>query len=309
VDFSVIYIIGDVRSGSTLLDYLLSCHPQVVSVGEMHRLSDFYFKKSLLAKSWKYKCSCGKILSECTFWKNIVEESNLPEDFETAITFHQPLKSALNKRKQIKSMKGILESAVFFKEENIAKNCWNIYEQISKQTGKRIIIDSSKNAFQAIFLDKQKRTEIKFLLLERDIKSVAYSKMKRINDKRQFVGNKVNNIFYQLVGSFLTVKTNRNISEVIKQISGTANVKKINYMQLTTEPETTIKDICNWLNIESYTIPEQTLTTNNIFHVIGGSPSRYEKKKIQPDFKSDKYFENHALASAIGNFLKVALKN
>jgi len=299
----IIYIIADVRSGSTLLDYLLSCHPQVISVGEMHRLSDFYFKKSLLAKSWEYKCSCGEILNECSFWKNVVDKSQLPENFETAITFNQPLKIALNRRKQIKSIQEALNSHALL-EESIIKNYWDIYTEVGKQTGKKIIIDSSKNAYQAVFLNKYKRADIKFILLERDIKSVAYSKMKRINEKKQFIGDKINNIYYQLIGSFLTKKKNRNISEIIKQTSGSDSVKKIDYMQLATKPETTIKELCNWLNLEYFPLPKYTSERDEVSHVIGGSPDRYKKEIIKPDLKSDKYFRQKKLSSVFGELLE-----
>src|SRR5690606_29287161 len=65
------------------------------------------------------------------------------------------------------------------KGKKVAENRWEIYKTIQKNTGKKIIIDSSKEPYEAYYLNKYKKGEIFFLLMERDIWEVAYSKMRR----------------------------------------------------------------------------------------------------------------------------------
>ena len=58
----VIYISGIGRSGSTLLDIILSTSEKVFSVGEI-------FKYNQMLRE-NIKCSCGKKVKDCSFWKD-----------------------------------------------------------------------------------------------------------------------------------------------------------------------------------------------------------------------------------------------
>ena len=41
VNGEILYVLSDVRSGSTLLDQLLGAHPSIFSVGELHWLAAY----------------------------------------------------------------------------------------------------------------------------------------------------------------------------------------------------------------------------------------------------------------------------
>ncbi len=62
----VIYILGNSHSGSTLLGFLLSAHPDVVNLGE------------LKGRTWLKErfCSCGHPVGECAFYGNFFERFN-----------------------------------------------------------------------------------------------------------------------------------------------------------------------------------------------------------------------------------------
>src|SRR5262249_16249334 len=65
----VIYIGSAAHSGSTLLDLMLSSHPDVVSVGELKQLRRF----CVLDKQFK-SCSCGELtIYSCKFWMGVEE--------------------------------------------------------------------------------------------------------------------------------------------------------------------------------------------------------------------------------------------
>jgi len=61
----IIYIVGLSHSGSTLLDFLLSHHPEILGLGEV-----FYFlnKKRSTFEKTELTCSCGGEMSDCYFW-------------------------------------------------------------------------------------------------------------------------------------------------------------------------------------------------------------------------------------------------
>lgn len=69
-----IIIVGLEHSGTTLLDTLLSCHPQVVGLGEVLQVLDDGFRNSYYKRWGSYsdvdQCSCGKRHAECPVWGN-----------------------------------------------------------------------------------------------------------------------------------------------------------------------------------------------------------------------------------------------
>lgn len=70
-DKQLIYILSDERSGSTALDYVLSTHPDLMTVGELRLLNHFYNKKGK-SRLAKWRCTCGVNVSECPFWDEVL---------------------------------------------------------------------------------------------------------------------------------------------------------------------------------------------------------------------------------------------
>jgi hypothetical protein len=80
----VLYILGPSYSGSTLLTFLLASHPEIATVGEL--------KASAMGDIESYRCSCGALLKECNFWRQVqhgMQERSTPfslADFGTHFT-------------------------------------------------------------------------------------------------------------------------------------------------------------------------------------------------------------------------------
>src|ERR1051326_8938481 len=62
----VLYILSPSYSGSTLLTFLWASHPDIATVGEL--------KASAMGDLETYRCSCGSLLKECCFWKQVQHE-------------------------------------------------------------------------------------------------------------------------------------------------------------------------------------------------------------------------------------------
>ena len=60
----LVYIASDVRSGSTLLDFILGSHPKITSVGEIQFLLD-HFKREPERIGWI--CESGNPLTSLVF--------------------------------------------------------------------------------------------------------------------------------------------------------------------------------------------------------------------------------------------------
>jgi Sulfotransferase family len=66
-DPELLYILSPSFSGSTLLTCLLAAHPEIATVGEL--------KASAMGDVNTYRCSCGALLVECRFWRQVKEET------------------------------------------------------------------------------------------------------------------------------------------------------------------------------------------------------------------------------------------
>ena len=69
---TVIYIISDRRSGSTLLENILSKSIEIVSIGELAMLKG-HIEKNGPGDLWNWNCSCGKTIMQCEFWSKVLQ--------------------------------------------------------------------------------------------------------------------------------------------------------------------------------------------------------------------------------------------
>jgi hypothetical protein len=67
-----VFIVGYTRSGSTLLEQLLSIAPGTVAVGEMAYL----WEQKVRNNSY---CGCGSKWTNCSFWKSILGDLPSPD--------------------------------------------------------------------------------------------------------------------------------------------------------------------------------------------------------------------------------------
>ena len=304
----VVYIIADNRSGSTLLDYMLSLHPDALTLGEVHHLHGHYYRKGNgLTRNWE--CSCGKSVQQCEFWSEVLEKVSFQESFETKILRKEPNWAVLNKQMHSFLLnRSIQDKAVLSQGKNVAQNTWKIYKSIYEQEKKSVIIDSSKIGLKAFFLEKHKEGNIRFLHLERDIRAVSYSKLNRrrgfSEEAKKYFNTGDGSIYRDILESYKTRYENRFFSQLIKNISGNKVVQKITYEDLADYPVKTMSKIYSFLEMEQVTPPSMTNQNEEQQHALGGSPSRFEAKKIKPDMRWKSYFQSKPLASSLGRFLQ-----
>src|SRR5690242_9267801 len=86
---TVIYVVSDRRSGSTLLENILSKSPQVTSLGELNTLKGHILKQGP-GERWNWNCACGQPLTLCEFWSPILKNTyeDDPSCFDTNIEWN-----------------------------------------------------------------------------------------------------------------------------------------------------------------------------------------------------------------------------
>lgn len=163
---SVIYISGEGRSGSTLLDRILGTLEGVSSFNEIYELWGHGFLKN-------GKCACGQEIKACSFWAKVsaevIEKHGRPE---------QLLKlqdDVDHSRHLLKIITGI-SSPAFCNKLNAHKEVLNtLYQSLAKNSGNNIIVDSSKLPSRALILSQIPGIKVYVIHLVRDVRGVIHS--------------------------------------------------------------------------------------------------------------------------------------
>jgi hypothetical protein len=308
----VVYIIADNRSGSTLLDYLISCHPDAISVGELHHIQGYYNKTGVGIRT-NWKCSCGADVQHCEFWREVLSEASFADSMETKMVAEEAKWSFLNSALHRNALNDLLSTERIDKKgRTVAENSWRLYAAINRLKNKLIIIDSSKNPIEAYYRFKYRKGNIRFLLLERNVLAVAYSNTTRTlelsDEVRSAMSIKDKPVVFNIIASFKILLRNRQIARRIQQEANEDVVKTVSYEDLANDPSGTMSDIWAFLGVSSIELPTTTNQYSSVPHILGGSPSRYSKLEIKPDNRWKDYYKSRPILYAIGKLVLRIIK-
>ena len=260
---NIIYIAGEIRSGTTVIDLFLSNRNGAISVGELRNLEDFIDKKDI---GWTYdwQCSCGKQVENCKFWNKIINE------------FH------IEKKKKIETK--IKRENKCEKNYEIANNCWKIYKIISKNENKKYIIDSSKEAIQLKYLNKTNyKNKIKTIYVIRDSRAVSFSQKNwELKNNPHRKPSYIRQILRWLITNISLV----NLLSMEKKIEFII----IKYEDFAKNPNSMLDSVCKKLDISLENKNIQTISIQNK-HTIAGSPNKIKFNKTP--IKLDRRWTNH----------------
>lgn len=186
----VTYILAPGHSGSTLLGLLLGAHPLIATVGELKVVPSSFRSGEL--------CSCGKRMDRCGFWQQVarcLSEKGLDmhsEGFQT----HPRHNRSLAQRLIASQVRGPLwerARALAMRAWPGARRCRQhtvehnaaIIRTILDITGRRLFLDTSKDASRLRYLDESGMFNIKVLHMIRDGRAVSYSLIRKGLDASQ----------------------------------------------------------------------------------------------------------------------------
>jgi hypothetical protein len=158
----VIYILGNSHSGSTLLGFLLSAHPDIVNLGE------------LKGKTWLKDrfCSCGHSVGDCPFYADFFPTFNaLKKRVITDIRGTHPIKFFIRKNISL--------------DQTSAHELKAFYTAVSHQVSSTVpnakfITDTSKSvSLLNAWLNILPREKIKIIYLKRQTEANVASFVKR----------------------------------------------------------------------------------------------------------------------------------
>lgn len=243
---------GAGRSGTTLMATILNANEDVVAIGEMHQFKDYL--------NGEKACSCGEVLQVCPFWKGI--QQKLP---------HSTIQSLVNGEK-CESHKNI-PKLLFTKRPN--KNYLEtqeiIFHNISSQSPKKVLLDSSKYIGRYLLLKKSKRLNVRGIYVVRDVRGVVNSFGKKVQTPKS---PSATLLYYGLINFFGQL--------VCWMDQGVIKVKYEDFVENPIKELERINQHVFFGEKKKVTLPEFL----EVPHIIGGNRMKSEKKiHIKPDFK------------------------
>lgn len=293
---TVIYIISDRRSGSTLLENILSRSSEVFSVGELAMLHGHILQKGP-GDRWNWTCSCGEPVLQCTFWSPVLEKTwkGHEPDFNTNIVWNYKSKKLLSVAVwPFLFRKKLLDITGNNRNKNVQPTLSHLYHAIFEQSGKTYIVDSSKDPLQALSIYMGQRDfEVKIIWLKRDIRATAISKSrwKELNVKKQKSVGKI----------MLDVLYYRRLSLAVCGFIMQQDLLKMDYENIAQHTQQELDRITSAFRFDEYQAPEFMFVEND--HTIGGTPNRFSKRPIVYDEAWKKEFKNKKLLYWIGGIL------
>jgi len=165
----VLLILSCARSGSTLLDILLSNHPDITSGGElaMMHVDRGYPENNI--------CACGEYFTECPHWGPIFREWSGEGEVDVAAYTRLQMRYEYAWNASLATAFGakrLLSEPGF---EHYAAQTAKLMQVIQERSGKAVIVDSSKDQYRALAMAGSTQVQAVMVHLVRDPRAVAWS--------------------------------------------------------------------------------------------------------------------------------------
>jgi len=169
----VVYITGDGRSGSTLLDRIIGTLDGVSSFNEIKQVWHRGFIMNL-------PCSCGEKFDVCPFWSAVFAEMFKGSGSQSEIQRILDLHNSIDVTRYFPKLYTGVYNNTFRKKLAEYRNVLRrLYFAIAKVAGCEIIVDSSKHAIRAVILAEIPGIEVHIIHLVRDVRAVVYAWQKK----------------------------------------------------------------------------------------------------------------------------------
>lgn len=256
----LLYILSPSYSGSTLLTFLLAAHPDLATIGEL--------KASAMGDVEIYRCSCGSLLQECKFWKQVQQgmaEQDAPfslADFGTHFGAAPRNMRRLVSASVNHPLLAPLASLILFCLPDYRRRLAAILQQnrrlidlITRLQGGRVFLDGSKDPERLLQFWDSGIWDLKVIHLTRDGRGVANSYMKHYRVPMETAARQV-------------LRVERASYRVLGKIPQRA-VMPLRYEDLCSDPLGSVNRITSWAGLNPDQAPLRSRA--GAFHVLGNS--------------------------------------
>lgn len=271
----LVYIASTGRSGSTLLELLLASFEHVWTMGEIYVLP-------LEIKHNNRPCGCGKEVTECTFWSQIIKKNKILQKTDNNISLFRENYSG-GKFFRIKELLDIIFRKNITKFRRLNEFCIDnshlftaIQQEAIKFTQQKIkyLIDSSKDFYRLFWLSNCYNIDLKVIHIVKNPQAYVYSNIKTKQNFLVKIKQSIRMSIRYVIENWLIEKICNNLPK--------KNYILIRYEDLASSPLLVLRKISDWLQLpfESHIVSSFRFKVN---HGIAGNMMRYNVKNINLD--------------------------
>jgi hypothetical protein len=273
----LIYIIGDGRSGSTILAEYLARNLNGFKIGEAR----WFWKRYYQAESY---CECGEKINNCEYWSQVSD--HLSPDLQNNRVFHELNANAARLKNLQKSLKeNQPDPDVKYVQDHF-------YKAIFETSPSNLVVDSSKLYWWGLYLDRFSKVNdhVLFIHLVRDVASTANSWKKDV-PLPEYIDKEVKLEIRPLI-KHLRVWLKANLVP-IKYMKGKENYIYMDYKKFCANPEKLL------LRIKSNKLYQRSFYDNKmkVSHGIAGNP-------VKQGFSEDLQIKYHKSTKNLNAFEK-----
>jgi hypothetical protein len=267
--FKLLFIVGSVRSGSTVLGSLLAELDGFVHVGELHNL----WRNLLLDRP----CGCGLPLSACPVWSRIRHGTrSTVRNVEYVI---QSQARSLQARYLPGALWGRQHITRWLPFRTYRQALREVYESIARQTPARVIIDSSKMPTHVAAAASATNSDAYFIHLVRDPRGVAYSRLGNETMRADLRERATLRRLHLMRSSWQWVKVN-TFAELVCQTQSQRRLLRVRYEDLVVDPGGTVESIVKL--VDGSAEPHPTIAHGAmVHHTVGGNANRFHTGQVE----------------------------
>jgi len=219
---SICYIAGIGRSGSTILDLLLSQSDELCGTGQV----------AALHRELTGLCSCGMALSECPYWGAAIDQLG-----ETGLNRWRRVHELIFRERHV--LRFVFSSGLCQELSEISDE---VYELLFTRSNAKVLVDSSKNVSRAIALARSTTHRFRVLHLIRDSRGYMNSVNSYRRDRDQTP------IYFRSFAEWLFKNTLTSL--VLRRYVRTEDFLRIRFEELMSRPVETLTRIGEWLDVD-----------------------------------------------------------
>lgn len=273
----VIFIGGESRSGSTLLDLLLGQIDGFFSVGELRYIWERGFRENQL-------CGCGQTIHQCPFWSQVAEEAfgsvqKMDIDAICALwnsverTWYRALVPFITRRDAYRDR--------FAEYTSILSQ---LYAAIQKVSGTKFVVDSSKKPFHGLLLAATPTIDLYTIHLIRDCRAVVYSWQRR-KTRPEIHWQEAYMPTFRPTFTITSWSVRNVLMDVLKYINPHHVV--LQYEALAYDPHAALARVLAYVQAGAPASPplRHLALGQAIHHTVAGNPMRFQRQTVavQPD--------------------------